>query len=67
MIPRYRFDIQKSIKGMEIHTMYNKFILRTLSESHATLFLIGKRRLKHLKKSTTTHKIKKSVYKHSKT
>ena len=52
---------------MEIHTMYNKFILRTLSESHATLFLIGKRRLKHLKKSTATHKIKKSVYKHSKT
>lgn len=53
---------------MEIYTIYNKSIQRALLESHTILVIICKREIKALKKGgKTTHKIKKLVYKHSKT
>lgn len=53
---------------MEIYTTYNKPTYRALLESHTILVIICKTEIKALKEEgKTTNKIKKLVYKQSKT
>lgn len=71
-LSEYFFDTglntNKSIKGMEIYTTYNKPTYRALLESHTILVIICKTEIKALKEEgKTTNKIKKLVYKQSKT
>lgn len=67
-LSEYFFDIglniNKSIKGMEIYIIYNKFIYRVFLESYIILVIICKIEIKVLKEEgKIINKIKKLVYK----